>query len=232
MTASEELVNVNVFQVFRNAVEVHTFMTSAAATADPHEGIQERVPFIARLHAQVDAVLVAAGVDAVSHVGIVDLFQYIFGACEPSFRFDDDECWRFVSSLEQVVGANVGSRVLGNDLSILTAGLFHVLEIILSQMQTQPQTQTQGVTVTHQDNSLAPSTSPLTTKIRNPLPVTPNTGTDANLRVQLDAHTEVQFQSRRGDLQRSRDIAFGECMQQVVSGDGVLHDTKVGRAFE
>lgn len=170
-------------------------MASAAATADPHEGIQKRVPFITRLHAQVDAVLVAAGVDAVSHVGIVDFFQDILGACEPSFRFDNDERWRFVGSLKQVVGANVGGRVLGNDLSILTARLFHVLEIILSQMQTQ------GVTVTHQDNSLAPSTSPLTTKIRNPLPVTPNTSTDANLRVQLDAHAEVQFQSRGGDLQ-------------------------------
>lgn len=101
-----------------------TFLASAATAANPHEGVQERVPLITCFHGQVDTILIAARVDAISHSRVVDFLQYILGAREPSLSLDNDESRGFISSLEQVVGAQVGSRVFGHDLSILTAGLF------------------------------------------------------------------------------------------------------------
>lgn len=62
-----------------------TFMSSAAPAANPHQGVEESVTLVAGLHSKVDSVLVAAGVDAVGHVGINDLLQDVFGACQPAF---------------------------------------------------------------------------------------------------------------------------------------------------
>lgn len=57
------------------------------------------------------------------------------------------------------------------------------------------------VTVTYQNNTLAPTTSPLATKERDPFPTTPDALTNGNLGVHLDAHAEVQLQRRCRDLQ-------------------------------
>lgn len=98
-------------------------MASAAATADPHQGIQEGVSLVAGFHAQVEAVLIAAGVNSVGHCRVVDLFQDILSPGEPAFRLDDDKSRRIIGSLKKVVRANVGGRVLSDYLGILTAGL-------------------------------------------------------------------------------------------------------------
>lgn len=100
-----------------------TFLASAAAAANPHKGVQECVSLIAGFHGQVNTILVAAGVDAISHAGIVDFLQYILGAGEPPLCLDNDESGGFICSLKHIVGAQVGSRVFGHDLSILTTGL-------------------------------------------------------------------------------------------------------------
>lgn len=55
--------------------------------------------------------------------------------------------------------------------------------------------------MTYQNNTLAPTTSPLATKERNPFPTTPDALTNSDLGVHLDAHAEVQLQRRGGDLQ-------------------------------
>lgn len=101
----------------------HTFLAAAAATADPHQGIQKGVSFITGLHAKVETVFVAPGVDSVSHRRIVDLFQNILGAGKPAVRLDHDESRGFVGSLKEVVRADAGCRILGHDLSILSTGL-------------------------------------------------------------------------------------------------------------
>lgn len=98
-------------------------MASAATAANPHKSVQEGVSLIASFHGQVDAIFVAAGVDAISHTGIIDFLQYILRAGEPALSLDHDESGRLIGSLKQVVGAQFRSRVFSNDLGILTAGL-------------------------------------------------------------------------------------------------------------
>lgn len=99
-------------------------MTSAATAADPHQGVQEGVSLIAGLHGQIDPVLIAAGVDTICHVGIDDLFENILGACQPSFCTHNDKCGWLIDSLENITRTKVGSGILGDDLCILTTGLF------------------------------------------------------------------------------------------------------------
>jgi len=84
-------------------------MSSAATAADPHQRVQECVTFVAGLHRQVDAVLVAAGVDTICHVGIDDLLENVFGAGQPAFCANNDECWWLVNGLKNIIGAQVGS---------------------------------------------------------------------------------------------------------------------------
>lgn len=91
---------------------------------------------------------------------------------------------------------------------------------------------TQLSVTTYQNNTFTPPTSPLTTDKCYPITLTPNTFTNRHLRVHLNAHAEVQFQGRRGDLQGTRHVAFGESMKKVVCGDGVFHNTEVGGAFQ
>lgn len=101
-----------------------TFMTSAATAADPHQGVQECVSLIAGLHGKIDSVLVAPGVDTICHVGIDNLFENILGTCQPSLCAHNDKCGWLIDSLKNITRTKVGSGVLGNDLCILTTGLF------------------------------------------------------------------------------------------------------------
>lgn len=86
--------------------------------------------------------------------------------------------------------------------------------------------------MTYQNDTLAPTTSPLATKERDPLPTTPDALANSDLGVHLDAHAEVKLQGRGGDLQGSCDITLGESVQQVVGRDRVLHHTEIGGALE
>lgn len=99
-------------------------MTSAATAADPHQSVQECVSLIAGLHGQIDPVLIAAGVDTICHVGINDLFENILGACQPPFCAHNYKCGWLIDSLKNITRTKVGSAVLGNNLCILTTGLF------------------------------------------------------------------------------------------------------------
>ena len=80
---------------------------------------------------------------------------------------------------------------------------------------------------TYQNDTLTPSSSPLTTNERDPFAVTPDALADRNLGIQLNAHTEVQLQRRGGDLKRSRDIALRESVKKIVGRNRVLHNTQV-----
>ena len=85
----------------------------------------------------------------------------------------------------------------------------------------------------YQHNPLPPSTRPLTTNKRDPIALTaPDTRTDGDLGIQLDAHAEIQLQRWRGDLQGPGDIVFGERVEEVVGGDGIFHQTEVRGTFE
>lgn len=99
-------------------------MTSATTAADPHQGVQECVSLIAGLHGQIDPVLVTARVNTVCHVGIDDLLEYILGACQPSFCAHNDKCRWLIDSLKNITRTKIGSGIFGDDLCILTAGLF------------------------------------------------------------------------------------------------------------
>lgn len=108
----------------KKALKKPTFLTPAATAADPHQSVQECVSFIARLHGQIDPVLIAAGIDPIRHVGIDDLLENILGACQPSFCAHDDKCRWLIDSLEDITRTKVGSGILGHNLCILTTGLF------------------------------------------------------------------------------------------------------------
>lgn len=168
-----------------------TFLTAAAPAANPHQGIQECVSLVASLHGQIDAVLVAGRVDSISRSRVVDFVQDILGPSEPSLGLDHDVCRRLVCGLQHVVGAQVGGRVLGHDLGILSARLSGVRS---------RRKQLSGELTDH-DGTLAPATSPLATHIRNPFPVAPNALTHRCLGAHLDAHSEVEFEGRGGNLQ-------------------------------
>ena len=99
-------------------------MTSAATAANPHQGVQECVSLVAGLHGQIDPVLVAARVDTICHVGINDLLKNILGTCQPSFCAHNDKCGWLIDSLKYITRTKVGSAVFGDDLCILTTGLF------------------------------------------------------------------------------------------------------------
>lgn len=53
----------------------------------------------------------------------------------------------------------------------------------------------------YQNDTLSPSSSPLAAEERDPVAMTPDAGSDGDLRVHLNAHAEVQLQRRRGNLQ-------------------------------
>lgn len=99
-------------------------MTSAATAADPHQGVQECVSLVTGLHRQVDAILVAARVDSVGHVSVNDLLENILGTCQPAFCAHNDKRWRLIDSLKNIIGTQIGRRVFGHNLCILTARLF------------------------------------------------------------------------------------------------------------
>ena len=101
-----------------------TFLTPTATAADPHQSVQECVSLIARLHGQIDPVLIAAGIDPIRHVGIDDLLENILGACQPSFCAHNDKCGWLIDSLKDITRTKVGSGILGHNLCILTTGLF------------------------------------------------------------------------------------------------------------
>lgn len=99
-------------------------MTSATTAADPHQGVQECVSLIASLHGQIDSVLVTARVHTICHVGIDDLLENILGACQPSFCAHNDKCRWLIDSLKDITRTKIGRGILGDDLCILTTGLF------------------------------------------------------------------------------------------------------------
>jgi hypothetical protein len=99
-------------------------MTSAATASDPHQSVQECVSLITSLHGQVYAVFVASRVDSIGHVSVDNLLQNVFGAGQPSFCADNDKRRWLINGLEDVIGAEVGGRIFGHDLCILTTGLF------------------------------------------------------------------------------------------------------------
>lgn len=179
-------------------------MASAAPTGDPHEGIQECVSLIASLHGQTDAVLVASRVNTIGHGRVIDFLENIFGSGEPSLGPNNDESDWLIRGLQNALGIELGRCIFGHNLGILTTG---------------------------QNNTLAPSTGPRATEERNPLLVAPDAGTQRHLRVQLNAHAEVELQGWGRDLQGSCDIALGESMKQVVRRDRIFHDAEIGGAF-
>lgn len=56
-------------------------MTSAAATADPHQCVQESITVITCFHGKMDAILVGVRVNRSCHIRVNNLIKYIFGAC-------------------------------------------------------------------------------------------------------------------------------------------------------
>ena len=84
---------------------------------------------------------------------------------------------------------------------------------------------------TYNDNTLSPSTCPLTTNEANPVSVSKQTGSDWHSRIQLDTHSEVEFKTRSGKLQGPSNLAFVEPMQKIVRRNGVFDDVEVGRAL-
>lgn len=197
-------------------------MAPAATTGNPHESVQESITLISSFHGKIKAILVGVGIDCVRNIRVVDLIQNVFDACQPSFSLDNDEGWWIICGLEHIVRPHVGNRLLGHDLRVLSSGLQRALAPLCKKRRRSA----------HQNNAFAPSARPLTTNKCYPISLTPDTRTDNNFRVHLDAHTEVQFQSRSGNLQRPSDITFRECMQEVIGRDRVFHDTKVGGAFQ
>jgi hypothetical protein len=84
---------------------------------------------------------------------------------------------------------------------------------------------------TYDNNTLSPSTCPLTANEANPVSVSKQTGSDWHSRIQLDTHAEVEFKTRSGKLQGPSNLAFVEPVQKVVRRNGVFDDVEVGRAL-
>lgn len=55
-------------------------MTSAATAADPHQGVQESVTVVSRLHREVHTILVVVRVNSVRHIWVINLIKYILRA--------------------------------------------------------------------------------------------------------------------------------------------------------
>lgn len=109
----------------------HTFLSAAAPTAHPHKSIQKCVTLVTSLHRQVDAILVAARIDAIGHGRVIDFLKNVLGASQPSICTDDHICRWLVGSLQHVACAQVSGVVLGHDLGVLTTGLFRCVSLML-----------------------------------------------------------------------------------------------------
>lgn len=113
----------------KTKIGTHTLVAATATAADPHEAVQESEALVTGFHGKVDAVLVAGRVDTVGKSLVVDLFEDILGTRKPALSLDHDKGGRVFSGLKHVVGAELGGLVLGDDLGILTAGLYWILEM-------------------------------------------------------------------------------------------------------
>lgn len=133
------------------------------------------------------------------------------------------EGWRFIRCLEEVVRFEASSEVFDDKLGVLPTGLEHC-------QSSKPESYI--LLGAYYDNSFTPSTSPLTTDKADPIPLSPDTWTDRDSRIQLHADAEVKFECRGRKLQGTGDVAFRECMKEVVGRDGVFHDIEVGLTFE
>lgn len=100
-----------------------TFMATAAATANPHQGIQENITLIARFHGKIDAILVGIWTHRVCSGRFVDLVQNVFSSGQPSIGLDDEICWRIVGSLKNKARKELGGAFLCHNLIILPARL-------------------------------------------------------------------------------------------------------------
>jgi hypothetical protein len=110
-------------------------MASAATTGNPHKSVQESVTLISGFHGKIDAILVGVGIDCVRDVRVVHLVQNVFGACQPSFSLDNDEGWRIIRGLEDIVRPHVGDRFLGHNLRVLSPGLQRALAQLRNKAQ-------------------------------------------------------------------------------------------------
>lgn len=97
-------------------------MAAATSARNPHQRVEERVALIARLHAQVDAVLVGRRIDSVRHGRVAELLDHVSCARQPAVRFDGNERWRVICSLQQKV-CSEARRVFRQYLRVLSTGL-------------------------------------------------------------------------------------------------------------
>lgn len=85
----------------------------------------------------------------------------------------------------------------------------------------------------YQNNTLAPTSSPVSSYKPNPVAGAPGTMiTNRNLLIQLHADTEVEVESRCWELQRARDVAFRKGVLEVVCGNRIFDHVEVGVALE
>jgi hypothetical protein len=84
---------------------------------------------------------------------------------------------------------------------------------------------------TYDNNTLSPSTCPLTANEANPVSVSKQARSNWHSRIQLDTHAEVEFKTRSGKLQGSSNLAFVEPVQKIVRRNGVFNDVEISRAL-
>ncbi len=191
------------------------------AAANPLAGVEEGVALIAGLELDVDAELVLVGRGGVGDGWIGELFEDFLRAGAPADGLDGNVGGRFVLGLKEIVGIYAGCEVFEDELGVLAARLKCVSDW-----------RSEGLVRTYDDDSLAPSTCPLSTDEADPVAVAEHAWSDSYSWVELDAHAEVELESGWGELEGSGNIVLVEAMEEVVGWDGFFHDILVGGTFK
>lgn len=85
-------------------------------------------------------------------------------------------------------------------------------------------------TTTHQKHALSPTAGPLPTNARYPALAARRTGAHTELRLDPNAHPEVEIKSGGGQCQGARNVVLVELMAEVVGGDFIFEHGLVARA--
>lgn len=156
---------------------VDDFSAATDSTPNPHAGVQVQVPRVTSLHMDVESERVGLGVDFICLSRVIQLLQGLPRPDTPSFISNRDVCRRVVMGLKQVARVEVGGEVGCDELFVLSA---------------------------RHNRAFPPTTIPVTGDVANPVPLSPNTRSNTDLRVQLDTHLEIALENRFGDGKGAR----------------------------
>jgi hypothetical protein len=71
----------------------------------------------------MNAIFICRGVHGIGNICVIEFLQHVFGTCQPAIGLNNDVRGGLINRLDNIVGADIGSQFLDNNLRVLTARL-------------------------------------------------------------------------------------------------------------